>query len=412
MTSLRIGPAAVPLLLLFAVSPEGFAQQPFSLPAAIEMARASNSLLQAADGRTAEARALVDQARLRPNPRGYLQTEAWRAWGSPSFQPMKETDTYAYLSMPVEVAGKRAARTELARRAATKSQLQQELVERQVIARIKQSYWAAAGAERILHAQQENAANFRQVIEYHELRVREGVMPEADLLRVRLEGERLEMAANSAGLEAEKARIELFRAIGTEEHDVRLTEPLEPPSSTPVADVKRALEERTEMKLALQSREVAAANITVQKSLAHPDVEILGGYLHMAGHSTLLGGAQWNLPLFNRNQGNIAAAQASARVSESEIAATAAVIRAEVRAAGADVTLRARQISGTLERMRQQAAESARIAMAAYREGGVDLLRLLDAERLRIETETLYYRTLAEFRQSVVALEAAMGVSQ
>jgi outer membrane protein TolC len=61
--------------------------------------------------------------------------------------------------------------------------------------------------------------------------------------------------------------------------------------------------------------------------------------------------------------------------------------------------------------MLQRADESARIALAAYREGGADLLRLLDAQRVRIELETLYYRTLSEYRQSIVALETAMGVN-
>ncbi len=404
---------ATPVFLLLILSPpDGFAQEPLSLSRAIEMARQSNPLLRVADGRIAEARAGVVQARLRPNPRGYFQSENWRAWSTPTLRPGDETDNYAYLSVPIETGGKRAARTALARTFATRSDLERELVERQVIARIKQAYWAAAGAERIHRAQLENVATFRQVIEYHELRVKEGAMPEADLLRVRLEGERLELAANSAGLDSERARIELFRAMGTGIHDVRLVDSLDPPADRPAADPETALTQRTEMKLAAQARESAAASVGLQKSLAHPDVDILFGYKRTAGYSTLMGGAQWNLPFFNRNQGNIASAQASVRVAESEIAAAEAVIRAEVRTAEANVRIRARQISGTLERMRQQADESARIAVAAYREGGTDLLRLLDAQRIRIETETVYYRTLSEFRQSIVALETAMGVNQ
>lgn len=405
MTSVRF-------VLLLWVGWTGFAQETLSLAAAIGMAREANPLLQAASGRAIEARARVDQARLRLNPRVYLQTENWRGWSSPAVRPSEETDNYAYFSLPIETAGKRTARTELARIAAAQARLDSELVERQVIAKIKRAYWAAAGAERIHRAQVENAATFRQVIVYHEVRVREGAMPEADLLRVRLEGERLELAANTAGLDAERARIELFRTMGVEPRDGQLTGLLEAPSEAPAADFEKALAQRTEMKLARNAGEMMAANIRVQRSLAHPDVEVLFGYKQTGGYSTVLGGAQWNLPLFNRNQGNIAAAEATVRVAQSELAATAALVRAEVRAAEADVKIRARQISGTLERMRRQAAESEKIAMAAYQEGGTDLLRLLDAERLRIETETLYYRTLAEYRQSIAALETAMGVDQ
>jgi outer membrane protein TolC len=88
------------------------------------------------------------------------------------------------------------------------------------------------------------------------------------------------------------------------------------------------------------------------------------------------------------------------------------LIRAEVRAAQVEVEMRRGQITGLLKRSLEQAAESSRIAQAAYREGGADLLRLLDAERVRIELEVLYARTLADYRASVVALETAMGVDQ
>jgi outer membrane protein TolC len=58
----------------------------------------------------------------------------------------------------------------------------------------------------------------------------------------------------------------------------------------------------------------------------------------------------------------------------------------------------------------QNASETARIAQAAYREGGADLLRLLDAERVRLETDLLRVQALTEFRLSESAVETAMGV--
>jgi outer membrane protein TolC len=43
--------------------------------------------------------------------------------------------------------------------------------------------------------------------------------------------------------------------------------------------------------------------------------------------------------------------------------------------------------------MRSRADQTRRIAEAVYREGASDLLRLLDAERVRLQAETLYIRT-------------------
>jgi cobalt-zinc-cadmium efflux system outer membrane protein len=46
----------------------------------------------------------------------------------------------------------------------------------------------------------------------------------------------------------------------------------------------------------------------------------------------------------------------------------------------------------------------------AYKSGGVDLLRYLDAERTEVEVEVTALRTLAEFHMSAIQLQIAYGV--
>jgi outer membrane protein TolC len=404
----RVGTA---LLVAFAWAAR--AQTPLSLDAAIESARRAHPLLQAAPGRVAAAESDVVQSRLRPNPRLYIQSENWRAWSKPSLNPANDMDTFLYVSQALETGGKRTQRTAVAEARVRRALLDRELLERQIVHGVKQAYWAAAAAERIHEAAHANVTNFRAVVDYHENRVREGAMAEADLIKVRLEHERLQLAENMTELDANRSRIELFRAIGqTDFPAARLSEALEADIQPPAADPERALAERVELKIAREAREAAVAASRLQRALAKPDVEVLAGYKQTNGNPTVIGGLQWNLPLLNRNQGNIGAADAAIRVADADIAAQAAIVRAEVAAAAADVEIRRRQASTTLPRLRGQASESARIALAAYREGGADLLRLLDAERVRIEIDTLYYRTLGEYRQSVAALETAMGVNR
>jgi outer membrane protein TolC len=81
-----------------------------------------------------------------------------------------------------------------------------------------------------------------------------------------------------------------------------------------------------------------------------------------------------------------------------------------VQAARSDYELRRSQVTTLLQPLVEQASETYRIADAAYREGGSDLLRLLDAQRVRIEARIAHTRGLAELRQSRVALQAALGV--
>ena len=89
-----------------------------------------------------------------------------------------------------------------------------------------------------------------------------------------------------------------------------------------------------------------------------------------------------------------------------------ALVKAELQTAEIEVRMRRKQVDETLGPLRQQAAETARIAAAAYREGGTDLLRLLDAQRLQLETQLVYVQALVDYRLAVVNLETAMGANQ
>ena len=59
--------------------------------------------------------------------------------------------------------------------------------------------------------------------------------------------------------------------------------------------------------------------------------------------------------------------------------------------------------------MVERADESWRISLAAYQQGGADLLRLLDAQRVRNEVRLLFTRTQIEYRISQAELENSVG---
>jgi outer membrane protein TolC len=61
------------------------------------------------------------------------------------------------------------------------------------------------------------------------------------------------------------------------------------------------------------------------------------------------------------------------------------------------------------ERVLNQAEESFRISLAAYQEGGTDLLRLLDAQRARNEIRLLQTQAEMAYQVSQLELEAAVG---
>ncbi len=387
-------------------------QEVLTVDDAVRRALAAHPMLAAQSERIAAAGGLVQQAHLRPNPRIYLQSENWSITGADPISTSVNSDQFGYFTQPIEVGGKRQRRVDLSQQNLRLTTLERELLEKQISSRVKQAYWAAVGVESIRKLWEQELDNFRQTIEYHEIRVREGALAESELLRVRLEADRVSVSAAAAALEAERARIALLREMGESSiRPIELATTLEMPVASPVADIALALEQRTETKMARQEIERAGASIRLQRSLSRPDVEAGFGYKRNLGFNTLLFTAQFNLPVLNQNQGNIQASVSQERAARESLRAVESGIRAEVSTSARDVESKRHQLQDLLAGSLKRADESALIANAAYREGGADLLRLLDAERVHIELEVLNVRTLMEYRQSIVALETAMGVN-
>ena len=76
------------------------------------------------------------------------------------------------------------------------------------------AYWEVLAAQKRRELLGKSVETFRQVIDYHDARVSLGVAAEADLIKVRLEGERFEMAHANAVMQAERGRVQLIRSLG------------------------------------------------------------------------------------------------------------------------------------------------------------------------------------------------------
>jgi outer membrane protein TolC len=371
-------------------------------------------LLQAESQRISTAGALVEQAGLRPNPRLFVQSENWNFSGAPSV-PIASvfTDQFLYASQVLETAGKRNRRVEAAQQNVQIVSLEREILVRQIAQRVAIAYWAAAGAQRILELFRENQQNLQQTVEYHENQLREGAIAEADVVRVRLERDRGSIAVENAVRELNAARIALWREMGSDSFPaVVLGEPLANAPAPRAVNVEDALRLRPEVRRARQAVEQSRAALRLQQAVAKPDVEVLSGYKRTVGYNTLMWGVQVNLPFFNKNQGNIAAATSEISVAESQLKSVEAAVRAEVEAAALEVEIRRQRLASLMTGTLARAGDFVMIARAAYREGGTDLLRLLDAERVNIEVEVMNARMQMEYRQSLVALDSALGVIQ
>jgi len=352
----------------------------------------------------------VKQAGLRPNPRLFLQSEDLRPWSN-NFNFSNNTEDYAYVSQTIETGGKRSARLQFADANLRATEAQEAVRLHQLAGRVAASYWTALSTARISQLLAEDLAAVDEMVRYHQQRVDAGAMRGADLLRMQIERDRLFIALQAAQRDAALARVELGRQIGHPlEGNVELSDSIDTIDSVPHEELAEVLARRPDVVVAREAVAAAEADLKLQKSLRVPDFDVLGGYKRNSGANTLYTGLQIQLPFRNRNQGEVERAAANVQVAQAQLEQMTLTAAAEVNAATEAYTREQQIVEKTLPEMRDRARKDLAIMSDAYRTGGVDLLRYIDAERTEIEVESNALRTLSDFHQSALRLELAHGV--
>jgi len=401
--------------MFLGASPQCEAQTPLSLQEATSKALASRATLRAEAERVSVAQGLEKQSRLTANPTFQFENQNLR----PGMDYSVDVDTYAFLTQPLDILGKRKQRIAVASQGVTLTQAQYELIRRQIVESVARAYWASRGAQEIRDALKVTVENFQSIVDYHSAQFSVGAIPEQDLLRIRLESERLKIDANLAVVEATRTRVELQKEMGqTDFPELNLTEPLDS-NKSPISslDIQQVLRQRVEMRVANAALEKAQAKAKFEDVSARPDLSILYGYKRTElantnnGTNTALAGIQITLPITDRNQGNRAAASAEVRREQQLLAETQAGVSADYYVAFQEYQLRRNEVVDTLQPLQEHAATISEIAQAAYAQGGTDLLRLLDAKRAQLDAQLAYVRGMIEYQQSVVNLEAAEGMA-
>src|SRR6202165_1129705 len=198
------------LLFLLRLSTPCHAQSRLSLQEAVNKALESRASLKAEAERVSIAQGLEKQAELIANPMLQFENQNLR----PGQTYTRDVDTYAYLTQPLDVLGKRKQRIAVAEEGINRTRAGYELTKRQIVQSVTLSYWDARGAQEKRDLLKATVENFQKIIDYQSAQLSVGAISEQDLLRVRLEGERLKIVANLAVIEATRARVQLFKEMG------------------------------------------------------------------------------------------------------------------------------------------------------------------------------------------------------
>ena len=400
-----IGSAFITFLFMAGTS---FGQTSLTLHDAIQQAQ-SSSLAHEGQDQVDVARGAARTAGLRPNPRLYFQSEDLRPWAN-NFDFANATEDYGYLGQTFELSRKRAKRLDVANANIRRTEAERLLLEQQIAGRVAGAYWAAVSSERIATLLAADMAAVDEMVRYHRERVDAGAMRGVDLLRMQIERDRLVIALEAANREMALSRIELSRQMGRPlDPSVHLTDPIDsvvPIQSQPVATV---LASRAEVAAAQEGVKTAQAEIKLQKALAVPDLDLFAGYKRNSGADTLYSALQIQLPFRNRNQGEVQRAEANLRLAQDQLQQTEMSVRADIAAAQESYTRQKEIVEHILPDIRSRSQRNLAIMSEAYKTGGIDLLRYIDAERTAIEVEVSALRSLSEFQLSGLRLMMAYG---
>jgi cobalt-zinc-cadmium efflux system outer membrane protein len=395
---------------------------PQSLPArvtlddAIDLALKHNHSLQAARTTILENQALEITANLRPNP-----TLLGDAQFLPFFQPSQFSGTYLDNSAQFDVGvsylfergKKRQNRLQAAKDQTAVTSATVDDNARTLTFNVASQFILALLAQSELELAEKDLASFKQTVDISQASFNAGSMSGADFLKIKIQLLQFQMDVSAAKLARVQALASLRQLLGYESvpESYEVVGDLEyKPVKLGEDDLKAmALRQRPDVRAAQLGITAAQSQLSLAKANGKPDVTAQANYTHVADTNTASLFASIPLPIFNRNQGEIARTRYAITQSQELSSEQASIALTDVtnsyeglRTADEVVAL---YQSGYLK----EAEDSRDISQYAYQRGAASLLDFLDAERSYRATELAYRQALANYMTSLEQLRQAVG---
>jgi cobalt-zinc-cadmium efflux system outer membrane protein len=416
-------------MLACALAGTAFAQNTgptrITLDEAIQMALQHNHTLLAARTTIQQSEAEEITANLRPNPTLFADWE-YLPLGAPSHQnpnlyPNVPTNDYLNnntegdigLSYLIERGKKRQHRLQAARDITAQTRSLVTDNERALWFNTASLFVNVQLAESTLELAEQDLKSFQHTVDLGELRYTKGAISEDDYLKIKLQLLQFETDDQQAQLARVQALSDLRQLLGYEsvssDYDVAGPFDYQPLQGNLEDFQLKALQNRPDLRAAQQGVTAARSQYELQKAIGKPDVTVQGNYSHVNGINAANFLGSIPLPVFNRNQGEIARTRFAIAQAQEQEKATNGQALTDVRDAyeGLRVSDRIVQLyrSGYLD----VAQKDRDIAEYAYQRGAVSLLDFLDAERSYRATQLAYRQALASYLLALEQLRQAVG---
>jgi cobalt-zinc-cadmium efflux system outer membrane protein len=421
----------LPLLLLVGVFSEQLLRGqgstvpdtiPLTLNQAISEALDKNLNLVAARFDLPIAQARIITARLRPNPIFSLEASHLIYPITPDFNKERAGGPNEFAirtDFVLERGGKRERRIEVAEAAEGVAELQVLNTVRMIVLDVEAAFVDILQAKANLALASDSLKAFDEIVNINTVRVKSGDLAEVELIRSQVAQLQFENTVRQAQLQVLTARARLQVLLGR-----GITEPLvdatgEMRRDTVSMDLsgfrQRALNQRPDL-LALRRDQIRSqAELRLQLAQGKVDYTIGSEYRRqqgLANYGNLMGFFfSANLPVFNRNQGEIARATQERSQVEAKVRAQETTVQNDVQIAYLQYSNALTTLNRVEGALLQRARDVRQITEFSYRRGEANFLELLDAQRAYNETMQAYTEARGEFARSLYGLDAATGTA-
>ena len=402
------------------IAPSARAGQPpgsvkIDLDQAIQLALAHNHALLAAQTQIRQSQANEVTAAIRPNPvltyDDLFIPLTPNDFTKSNLNQVTEFDASAAFTW--ERGHKRDARIQAARdqTAVTRTQVYDN--ERLLTFSVAQQFIGVLLAKSSLDFARQDLDSFQKTVSISQSQLKAGSISEGDFLKIKLQLLTFQTDVSSAELALVQARANLRQLLGynsvPENYDV-----VGSLASTPLHLNKQdlellALEHRPDLIAARQGVTAAGSQYKLAKADGKRDLTTAFTYTHVAAINSAGFTAGIEIPVWDRNQGEIARTHFAIDQAQELERSVEDQVRTDVE--NAYETLQtADQVAALYESgYLKQAQDSRDISAYAYRRGAASLLDFLDAERSYRATELAYRQALANDMLAIEQVRESVG---
>jgi cobalt-zinc-cadmium efflux system outer membrane protein len=404
---------------------QGTAPTTITLDEAIQIALQHNHNMLALMTTIQQSQAEEITQNLRPNPTLFADWE-YLPLGSPAKQNPgiyggqstsdylnNNTEADIGLSYLIERGGKRHDRLQAQKNITAQTRSLVEDNGRGLTFQVATLFYNVQLAESTLELAQKDIKSFQETVDISEHQYKAGGISENDYLMIKLQLLQFESDLEQAQLARVQALSDLRQLLGYEsvspDYDIAGLFEYQPVKGN-LEDLQlKALQNRPDLRAAQQGVTAANSQLTLQKAIGKQDVTVQGNYSHVNAINTATVYGSIPLPIFNRNQGEIARARfAITQSQELEKAANGQALT-DVYDAYQGLRSNDKVVLLYISKYLDAATRSRDISEYAYRHGGLSLLNFLDAERSYRATQLAYRQALASYLLALEQLRQAVG---